>query len=111
MEPVISIVLGEELTRQVRLAWPEDYSEEYDLLDGGWEEIDLPCFAARLDLSEVFEGAPASLIFISRCIYDGNGPSTREELFLTVGCVWYAVKGIRFDGERTVFTLITEAVE
>ena len=101
MDNTVRVVLGDLLTAKVRLAWPNDYSEEDDLLDGGWRTVDLPCFAATLDMSE----------YLSRCVFDGKGPETREELFLTLGCIWYAVRDIRFEGDETVFTICTEAVQ
>lgn len=111
MDNTVRVVLGDLLTAKVRLAWPDDYSEEDDLLDGGWRTVDLPCFAATLDMSEAFDGVSVSLVYLSRCVFDGKGPETREELFLTLGCIWYAVRDIRFEGDETVFTICTEAVQ
>ena len=115
------IHLGEELTEAVMALVPKDEDDallldEPDLDYSLWEVVDLPCFAASLNISEAsldpsapFEWRPASVIYLSRCVYDDVHHGGVQETYLVADGIWYGVKGIRLEDGDVVFTLFADA--
>ena len=97
MSSEVRIHLGEELTEAVMALVPKDADEallldEPDLDYSLWKVVDLPCFAASLNISEAsldpsapFEWRPASVIYLSRCVCDDVHHGGVQETYLVAG--------------------------
>ena len=121
MSSEVRIHLGEGLTEAVMALVPKDANEallldEPDLDYSLWKVVDLPCFAASLNISEAsldptapFEWRPASVIYLSRCVCDDVHHGGVQETYLVAGGIWYGVKGIRLEDGDVVFTLFADA--